>query len=186
MNMGMDHSSTETSSGSSMMKMAFHTSTIDNLFSEAWTPKTIGQYAGACIFLIVLAIIYCALAAFKSIQDAKWHKDERARGIVVAGTRRNSVRSSVVDEGKPAAAVGNIETVGSGNSGEGEEKENPWTAPWRLSIELPRAAISTVVSGVGYLLMLAVMTFNVGYFLSVLAGIFVGELAFGRLHKHGH
>ncbi|RPB27516.1 hypothetical protein L211DRAFT_779621 [Terfezia boudieri ATCC MYA-4762] len=165
--MGMDHSSTETSSGSSMMKMAFHTSTIDNLFSEAWTPKTIGQYAGACIFLIVLAIIYCALAAFKSIQDAKWHKDERARGIVVAGTRRNK-------------------TVGSGNSGEGEEKENPWTAPWRLSIELPRAAISTVVSGVGYLLMLAVMTFNVGYFLSVLAGIFVGELAFGRLHKHGH
>ncbi|KAF8431397.1 putative Ctr copper transporter [Terfezia claveryi] len=178
----MDHSPTQTS-GKSMMKMAFHTSTTDNLFSEAWTPKTTGQYAGACIFLIVLAIIYCALAAFKSIQDAKWHKVEKARGVVVAGMGRIGLRSIAVDEAKPAGAVANLETEGNGNSGKETEGGN---TPWRLSIELPRAATSTVVSGVGYLLMLAVMTFNVGYFLSVLAGIFVGELAFGRLHKHGH
>lgn len=31
--------------------------------------------------------------------------------------------------------------------------------------------------------MLAVMTYNIGYFMSVLAGTFIGELAFGRFNQ---
>jgi len=37
-----------------------------------------------------------------------------------------------------------------------------------------------VLATVGYLLMIAVMTMNIGYFLSVLAGVFVGSAVFGR------
>lgn len=33
--------------------------------------------------------------------------------------------------------------------------------------------------------MLAVMTYNVGYFLSVLAGLFIGEIFSGRYGTHG-
>jgi copper transporter 1 len=32
--------------------------------------------------------------------------------------------------------------------------------------------------------MIAVMTMNVGYFLSVLAGVFVGSMVFGRFMAH--
>jgi Ctr copper transporter family len=36
------------------------------------------------------------------------------------------------------------------------------------------------MADIGYYRMLAVMTMNVGYYLSVLAGIFVGSLTLGR------
>jgi len=59
--------------------------------------------------------------------------------------------------------------------------------PFRLSVEVPRAALVTVIAGVTYLVMLAVMTMNVGYFMSLLAGIFIGELAVGRyVHWEEH
>lgn len=60
------------------------------------------------------------------------------------------------------------------------KKSSGWSRPWRLSVDLPRAVLVTVIAGVGYLLMLAVMSMNVGYFMSILAGAFVGELAVGR------
>ncbi|KAI9656688.1 MAG: hypothetical protein M1831_004598 [Alyxoria varia] len=56
---------------------------------------------------------------------------------------------------------------------------------FRLSVDGPRAILVMVMVGVAYLLMLAVMTMNVGYFLSVLAGAFLGELLLGR-YVAGH
>ncbi|KAJ4299998.1 hypothetical protein N0V90_005246 [Kalmusia sp. IMI 367209] len=56
--------------------------------------------------------------------------------------------------------------------------------PWKANEAVALGAIDVLVGGVGYLLMIAVMTMNVGYFLSALAGIFVGSLAFSRFMMH--
>lgn len=52
--------------------------------------------------------------------------------------------------------------------------------PWRADEAVTIAALDVVVAGVSYLLMLAVMTFNIGYFLSILGGVFLGSLVCGR------
>ncbi|KAI9845267.1 MAG: hypothetical protein M1838_001814 [Thelocarpon superellum] len=52
---------------------------------------------------------------------------------------------------------------------------------WRLSVNLPRAALAMVAQGVAYLLMIAVMTMNVGFFFAVIVGYFFGEAFFGRV-----
>ncbi|MCJ1409593.1 hypothetical protein MMC19_003674 [Ptychographa xylographoides] len=54
-------------------------------------------------------------------------------------------------------------------------------AVWRWSVNLPRATLATVNQGIAYLLMIAVMTMNTGFFLAVLVGYFIGELCFGRI-----
>ncbi|KAH7364767.1 Ctr copper transporter family-domain-containing protein [Rhexocercosporidium sp. MPI-PUGE-AT-0058] len=52
--------------------------------------------------------------------------------------------------------------------------------PWRANEAAWIACMDVVLGGIAYLLMIAVMTMNVGYFLSVLAGIGVGSFVFGR------
>ncbi|KAK5745967.1 hypothetical protein LTR17_001097 [Elasticomyces elasticus] len=51
--------------------------------------------------------------------------------------------------------------------------------PWAINEAASRAFLDTVLAGVSYLLMLAVMTMNVGYFLSILGGTFLGSFVIG-------
>lgn len=55
------------------MSMTFFYSLMTPLFSTAWTPATTGQYAGTCIFLIVLAVVHRALVTFRSAFFAHTH-----------------------------------------------------------------------------------------------------------------
>ncbi|KAI5809967.1 Ctr copper transporter family-domain-containing protein [Peziza echinospora] len=164
---------TNTSSDNNMhsMPMAFQTNIHTPLYALAWTPKSQGQYAGTVVFLILLAFLHRFLVAYKAVYMRRVHEEEKRRGRVVAEGAGSSVKSeedvNAGDEGKKS--VGSV-----------------WAnTPWRFSSELPRAALGTVAAGVGYLLMLAVMTFNVGYFLSVLGGLFLGELVWGRFYSSG-
>ncbi|KAH0543483.1 hypothetical protein GP486_008574 [Trichoglossum hirsutum] len=162
----------------SMATMTFHTSIHDPLYSAAWTPHSASAYAGTCIFLIVLGALWRGSLALKAIMERRWLDAAlRRRYVVVAGKPREAERVSQESDGKPVVLLterGVEEEVRVVRS-----KARP-VMPWRWSVDLPRALLVVLVSGLGYLLMLAIMTFNVGYFLSVLGGIFLGELMAGR------
>ncbi|KAL5342119.1 Ctr copper transporter [Aspergillus crustosus] len=61
-----------------------------------------------------------------------------------------------------------------------------WTpnAPWSLRSDGGRALVEGSRAFVGYILMLAVMTFNVGVFCAVLSGIVISEMTLGRYTRH--
>jgi len=162
----------------SRMQMIFFTSTHTPLYSNGWTPSNTGSYAGTCIFLIVLAVIFRTLLAFKHVMEKKWLDAALDRRYVaVAGEMPEAEKM----EQDPDAKTGTLLTArGIEERVKVVRRHVRGVTPWRVSVDLPRAIIATVIVGVGYLLMLAVMTMNVGYFLSILGGTFLGELAVGR------
>jgi len=160
------------------MAIAFQNSQLTSLYSAAWTTTNSRSYAGSCIFLIVLAIVNRCLLAAKTGIERRWVAAALARRyILVAGQKPESER---IEQDPDAKAHTLISAQGVEEKVKVVRRTSRGPIPWRFSVDVPRALLLVVISGVGYLLMLAVMTLNVGYFLSVLAGFFIGELVVGR------
>ncbi|KAK8061724.1 hypothetical protein PG994_008090 [Apiospora phragmitis] len=151
----------------SQMAMIFFQSATSPLFAKAWTPAGPGAYAGTCIFLVVLATLHRVLIAvrnlvFETVPHGlpKLDTDEEE----AAYQRRY---------GRSAGVLARVRRALHDN-------------PFRIATETARAFSEVIIGGVGYLLMLAVMTMNVGYFLSVLGGVFLGAFLAGRFGTVDH
>ncbi|KAJ5670610.1 uncharacterized protein N7477_005973 [Penicillium maclennaniae] len=175
------------SSSGSGMSMVFTNSHSTPLFSSAWTPSSSGTYAGTCIFLIVLAIIDRCLIAVKATMERHWLATHlQRRYVAIAGKTTEAGR---IDSDPNAKLASLVTAQGVEESVKIVHNVSEGPIPWRFSVDLPRALMFLCIAGVSYLLMLAVMTMNIGYFCSVLGGAFIGELAVGRYiqtFEHGH
>ena len=136
-----------TSSHTGMM-MAFFTGTDTPLYSMSWTPKNAGQYAGTCIFLIILAITLRGIFTVKSFLEMKALETAmKRRYVVVAGEK------AVAEQANDASSMSGILTTNGM-----QEDVRVVTAPvkmiqpWRFSVDLPRAVLMMIATGVGYLL----------------------------------
>jgi copper transporter 1 len=126
------------------MSMVFMTSTTTPLFSSHWTPATLGQYAGTCIFLIVLAFIFRFLLAWKHVQEHTWaRRNTELNRLTIATTTTPSIGDSMDEKEAQTQQVVTEKTV---------VAEGWGGRPWRFSTDLARAAMTTMITGVGYLL----------------------------------
>ena len=140
------HSSTS----SGHMAAIFVDSQTTPLYSTNWTPSSAGAYAGTCIFLLVLAATLRCLFALKAVLEQKWLAQARCRRYVVVkgkGTEAGKI------EADPAAKTGAlISTNGVEENVKIVRSDARSVVPFRLSVDVPRAGLVMVITGVAYLL----------------------------------
>ena len=131
------------------MPMAFTTTIYTPLYSLSWTPENVGQYAGSCIFLIILAIVGRALNAFKSTLERRWLQQALDRRYIVVADK-NRISDDVRQSTDSKTAVLSVHGI--------EQEVRIATAPggsiqpWRFSVDLPRGFLYMIIAAVSYLL----------------------------------
>ncbi|TAQ88167.1 hypothetical protein B7494_g3478 [Chlorociboria aeruginascens] len=151
MDMDMDMSTTNATAAMTMsqMAMAFFTATDTPLYSMMWMPTSTGQYAGTCIFLIILAVIYRGLLAIKAWKETAWLDAEfNRRYVAVAGKLPKSERIGQDSDSKRLILTEN----GVEENVIVVKKRSMGIRPWRLTTDPIRAVMDTLIAGVAYLL----------------------------------
>ena len=130
-------------SSSSSMAMTFFQATNTPLLFQGTAPGTPGQYAGACIVLVLLAILACVLINMKAVlQRGTW-----------APLPQHTELSLLRDDEK-AAAKAHSHLAGSETPRTGAEIGR-WWVTWKATTPMQRVGMATyevLLVGLGYVL----------------------------------
>ncbi|ORY89906.1 Ctr copper transporter family-domain-containing protein [Syncephalastrum racemosum] len=192
--MDMDHDHSSMGHGSSMgdmgsshdmMDMApmgtFHWSAekTDGIWLESWVPATQSAYIGACFGLLFFAILSRGLVALEMYFIA-WRA-----GISQADQHGKSFHAEHDKTDDDAERLTSNSAVAAKNQSQVFLQQLPKAQPFSWILDPSRSFMTALTSFVNYLLMMAVMTGNGGFFIVIVVGIFVGEVCFGRFRSLG-
>ncbi|KAK6981551.1 CTR copper uptake transporter, partial [Favolaschia claudopus] len=151
---GMDMSMDDGMSlASGTMLTYLHFSPIsDTLLFNGWVPQTRGAVFGACVGFFILALVERWLGAVRAMMEAGWGREAARR----AKTEKDA-------------------------KGKGRRRFLGLSAPpFVPANDIMRGVIHAVQAALGFVFMLVVMTFQASYIITLIIGLGVGEMLFGR------
>ncbi|KAI8911680.1 Ctr copper transporter family-domain-containing protein [Gorgonomyces haynaldii] len=149
------------------MQMFFHSAIAEYILFKEWVPKNKTQYAGACIGVFFLAVLYEGLTSFIRIQEYKWDcalKDRRSNKRQVQEVADAAFGASKQPPKTSLTAVGGFKD-----------------GVFGVFVAVMKGLLKSLSVAISYALMLIAMTFNVGLFLSVVFGFGFGTICFAPL-----
>ncbi|KAJ6492246.1 CTR copper uptake transporter [Mycena sanguinolenta] len=138
-----------------MMMPYLHFTLGDILWFNGWVPQTKGALAGACIGLFILTLIDRWLAAVRSMMELHWREAARLAG------KKNS-------------------TACDGDTKDKIKKMRLRAPPFIPAHDIMRGVMHAAQTLLGFAFMLAVMTFQASYIITMVLGLGIGEMLFGR------
>ncbi|KAL8403424.1 hypothetical protein RB594_008616 [Gaeumannomyces avenae] len=176
----------DTAMGMSAMSMTFFHSASTPLFWDWWKPSGPQQYAATCVFLIALAAVTRVLFAVRPLLHARaasrgapdgHHRLPLRQDDEQATPRRHATAEELLLAGEKTGLSG-ADPEAAAPKGVARVASRWWHSA-TVGERLLRASCEAVLVCLGYFVMLAVMTMNTGYFLSVLGGVFLGMFLVG-------
>jgi len=146
------------------MSTSFHVGLGDPIWSSSFQPNSQSAYGGAIVLLFLLAI---AQRFFFFAKDKVGSSAGFGRRRAKADSDKFDSENGFVGEKQARYEADLLDRENSGG--------------WHVHIA--KALMQLIGVAIGYLLMLAVMTFNAGYLLGILGGTLVGELIFSMANK---
>ncbi|CAE6446477.1 unnamed protein product [Rhizoctonia solani] len=184
----MDMSGSSSSSSSETMTMMIpylHFTGGDYLFFNTVAPTSKGAIAGACIVLAVLAILERAVAGARGI-FASYALNRALLRREEPSERFTATQEEVSRAGKAVEIEDSTTTTASSRASPALNTQPLPTqrrrsmVPFLWSYELIRGGLFIVQSFFVYAIMLAIMSFNAAYIISIIVGTSIGEILFGR------
>ncbi|KAH7920822.1 CTR copper uptake transporter [Leucogyrophana mollusca] len=132
----------------------------DNLWFLGWVPRSAGAMVGACIGIFLLALIERWIAACRAVMELHWSR----QASVAVSEKLDSTRSLLPIPTRPKRL----------------------TPPFIPEHDIVRGIMFAAQALLGYLFMLAVMTYSLGFIFALVVGLGVGETLFGRYSGYAH
>ncbi|KAJ3750104.1 Ctr copper transporter [Lentinula detonsa] len=152
-----------------MMKNYLHFTAGDNLLFQTWHPNSSGAIAGACIGLVLVALLERWLSATRTGLQSYWH--QRALALSADGTlAEKCCEDDDADSAQPVS-----------KTAPSQKNLKRTVPPFIVTHDILRGSIYAIQALLGYILMLAVMTFQAAYVISIILGLGIGEILFGRM-----
>jgi len=175
--------------GSSMnnqtMAPFLHFTGGDYLLFEAWKPTSAGAIAGACLGLACLAIFERWISATRGVLNNYWRRKGLAlASFARAGESSTSPSNEISEKSlylKPGSPEGAEQLVAPLTNRQATSAPIRTIPPFILAHDVPRGVMHGCQALLTYALMLAIMTFNAAYVISIIIGLGIGEAVCGRM-----
>ncbi|KAK1229381.1 hypothetical protein PQX77_007558 [Marasmius sp. AFHP31] len=146
----------------------------DTLLFKSLRPQLPGAVAGACIALIAVSLLERWLSGVRAKLESYW----RTRSL--SPKKHDSPASSSDGTDDRVTGEGLVRT----SAGKAFCRT---VAPFIARYDVPRGALFSLQALLGYILMLSVMTFQAAFIISIVLGLGLGEMLFGRMgNARGH
>jgi len=161
------------------MKPWLHFTGGDYLYFKSCQPASNGAIAGACIALVCLALLERFTVAFRSVMEARW------RHSTLATPKNHSTPSEQHYDRGGSCDNDAIQLPQQPRSTCPSRRQSSQRliAPFILAHDIQRGGMYAIQALLGYALMLAAMTFQAAYLMSIILGLGIGEVMFRRMES---